>query len=243
LAPTVRFTPVPSSLWAEGSWFIERSSKAQLLYFQLWTSDDRDAAGFVPLQPDAWAERSTTSNTGTVGSALTELVHHGDILVDKRAGKAWLRRFIEQDAFNSPNVYVSAMKRVRTCPSRALRIAAWQEIQRLGLPVLKSEHPEIRDKMMRRMEAAFEPLRDQMADEGDEVSSAAGVTPASPPTKTPTYGSFGRVSEPLGNGSERVSDATSERRLCTKCDRYPVVGDTSFPDLCAACVTRERSRI
>lgn len=236
MAPTERYTPIPASLWAEGSWFIERSSRAQLLYFQLWTSDDRDAAGFVPLQPEAWAERSATSTLDTVALALTELVDLGDVLVDKRAGKVWLRRFIEQDAYNSPNVFVSAMKRIRTCPSRTLRIAAWHEIERLGLPVPKSDKPETRDKMLRRMEAAYGPLRDQMAVDGDEVSSAAGVTPASPPTKTPTYVSFERVSKPFGDGSERVSsdeteDHTGGVLLCANgCDE--VAGPDGYCDSC-----------
>jgi hypothetical protein len=212
MAPTIRYTGIPTSLWAEGSWFIERSSKAQLLYLQLWTSDDRDAAGFVPLQPDAWAERSTTATSETVKVALAELVGHGDVLTDERAGKAWLRRFVEDDAFSSPNVYVGAMNRIRSCPSRALRIAAWLEIQRLGLPIPKSE--KTRDKMIARMEAAYGALGEQMAVDGEQVSVAAGATPtpAPPSTKTSTPGGFEGIPEHFGNGSERVSGTTSEHR-------------------------------
>ena len=65
-------------------------------------------------------------------TALDELRATGWLLVDFDAELVWLCRFIEDDTFNSPNQYVSAMNAIRTCPSWMLRDAAWKEIQRLG---------------------------------------------------------------------------------------------------------------
>jgi hypothetical protein len=51
-----------------------------------------------------------------------------------------------------------------------LRDAAWKEVVRLGLPPVKSDNPETQEKMMRRMQAAYSALQDQMLKKSDTPS-------------------------------------------------------------------------
>lgn len=156
MAPTGRYTAIPASLWANDSSFLGLSARAQWLYLRLWTSDTRNAAGFVPLQPTLWAKSSTTTSADTIKAAGDELSAKGWALLDFDAEHAWLCRFIGDDTFNSPLQYVSAMKLIRTCPSWMLRDAAWKEVQRLGLPLTKSE------KMQEALDKAHAALQARM---------------------------------------------------------------------------------
>ena len=151
MAPTIRYTAIPASLWATDSPFLELSAKAQWLYLRLWTSDSRNAAGFVPLQVNLWAKSSTSTSPQTIEAAGDELSAQGWVLMDFDAEHSWLCRFLEEDTFNNPNQYVSAMNLIRTCPSWILRDAAWKEVQRLGLPPVKSGKPEWREEIERRL--------------------------------------------------------------------------------------------
>jgi hypothetical protein len=82
MAPTIRYTAIPASLWASDSPFLELSAKAQWLYLRLWTSESRNAAGFVPFQPTLWAKNSTGTNEETIKGACDELCAKGWLSVD-----------------------------------------------------------------------------------------------------------------------------------------------------------------
>jgi hypothetical protein len=60
MAPTIRYTAIPASLWANDNPFRELTAQAQWLYLRLWTSESRNAAGFVPLQLSLWIKSSTS---------------------------------------------------------------------------------------------------------------------------------------------------------------------------------------
>jgi hypothetical protein len=162
MAPVGRYTAIVSTIWGTDSDFLDLSARAQWLYLRLWTSDDRDAAGFIPWQPGLWAKSSTTTAPETISAAGEELCANGWLLIDFDAERAWLCRFIAEDTFHSPNQYVAAMTRIRACPSWMLRDAAWKEIQRLGVPPIKSANEETRNKMHARVEAALDALRARM---------------------------------------------------------------------------------
>jgi hypothetical protein len=162
MAPTERYTAIPASLWASDSPFLDLSARAQWLYLRLWTSEARDAAGFLPYQPTLWAKSSTSTTISTVEAAAGELRAVAWLSVDFDAEKAWLCRFIEEDTYHSPNQYVAALKKVGDQPSWMLRDAAWKEVQRLGTPVQKSEPAAVREKMQRRVDAAYDALRERM---------------------------------------------------------------------------------
>jgi hypothetical protein len=163
MAPDTRYTAIPSSIWATDNDFPELSARAQWLYIRLWTSDDRDAAGFVPLQQTLWAKSSTTTSPETITAAGDELSTHSWVLMDFDAERAWLCRFIAEDTFHSPNQYISAMTKIRTCSSWMLRDAAWKEVQRLGLPPVKSANPEAQIKVQARMDKAYTALQAKMS--------------------------------------------------------------------------------
>jgi hypothetical protein len=59
MAPTIRYTAIPATLWSTDRPFVQLSERAQLLYLKLWIWDARDIAGFVPYQPSLWAKCST----------------------------------------------------------------------------------------------------------------------------------------------------------------------------------------
>ena len=61
MAPTIRDTPIPASLWASDNPFSRLGHEAQWLYLRIWTSESRDSAGFFDLQPSLWAKSSPTS--------------------------------------------------------------------------------------------------------------------------------------------------------------------------------------
>jgi hypothetical protein len=162
MAPKIRYTAIPASLWASDSPFLDLSGKAQLLYIRLWTSEARNAAGFVPLQPTLWAKSNSTASAASVTGACEELCAAQWLMVDYDAELAWLCGFIEEDTFNNPNQYVSALGAIRTCSSWMLRDAAWKEIQRLGLPPVKPGKPEAQRRMQARMQRAWDGLAERM---------------------------------------------------------------------------------
>jgi hypothetical protein len=106
----------------------------------------------------------------TIELAVRELVDRGDLLVDGHTEKAWLCHFIAEDPFNSPNQYVGALNQIRTCQSGLLRDAAWDEVQRLGLPTVKTENPKNPGEMERRLKKAYDALQAQMSAKADTPS-------------------------------------------------------------------------
>ncbi|WP_445169888.1 hypothetical protein ACTXG7_11540 [Mycolicibacterium sp. Dal123E01] len=161
MAPTISYTAIPASLWASDSPFLDLTARGQWLYIRLWTWEARNAAGFVPWQPSLWIKSSKSATEQTVALAVEELCEAGRLLVDYDAEVAWLAGFIREDTYNSPNQYVAVMKLIRTCPSWMLRDAAWKEVQRLGLPPVKSDG-EAGKKMAQRMQRAFDELQTRM---------------------------------------------------------------------------------
>jgi hypothetical protein len=222
MAPTIRYTAIPASLWASDSPFVKLSGKAQLLYLRLWTSDARNAAGFIPFQPTLWAKSSTTASEASVRGACDELCATGWLLVDVDAELAWLCRFIEEDTFNSPNVYVSVLNAIRTCPSWMLRDAAWKEVQRLGLPPVKSGKPGWPEEMERRMKRAYAALQERMY--ANPKGDRKGFERVS---KLPNVNAHAHVGEDAGAGETQHSGL-----LCANgCDRP--AGPDGRCDVCA----------
>jgi len=210
MAPLNRYTAVPASLWATDSPFLELSARAQWLYLRLWTAEPRNAAGFVPLQASLWAKSSTSTSPETVKAAAEELSPTGWLLVDFDAELVWLCRFIAEDTYNSPNQHVSAMNAIRTCPSWMLRDAAWKEIQRLGLPPVKSKDEDARQRMQARMEKALAALRARM------YASREGYRN---PFETPSKLSNVNANAHVGEGAGGNPTESEEVGLCTNgCD-------------------------
>jgi hypothetical protein len=85
-------------------------------------------------------------------------------MIDFEAQLAWLTRFIRDDAFNSPNMFISACDRIRTCPSWMLRDAAWKEVQRLGQPIVRAnpKKPDGHQKTQSRVNKAYDALKSKM---------------------------------------------------------------------------------
>jgi hypothetical protein len=233
MASDVRYTAIPATLWAGDSPFVTQlSARAQWLYLLLWTSEERDSAGFIPLQPTLWARCSKTTSKETVQSSIEELSAEGWLLVDEHMEQAWLCRFIEEDTWNNPNFYVSTLKVIRTCRSGPLRQAAWKEVRRLGLPPVKSEKPEVVEKMTGRMQAAYGALERHMRP-GVDTPSKGGPWGLDTPRKGSNVNAHGGGGTGVGG-----NPASAESAKCSNCATHQAMER----GLCAACLGRELAR-
>lgn len=156
-----RYTAVPVTIWANEKWKALAQDTRWLLGL-LWTWPARNYAGFVPLQPVAWARCAANATAEDVSRTLKKLVADGMALIDTDTQELWIRPFIRRDAITSPNIYVSALARIQECQSPTLRRAAWNEVLDLHPPAVKSAKPEVRE----RIQDAFERLKAQMESEG-----------------------------------------------------------------------------
>lgn len=231
MAPRGNYTAIPSSIWAIDSDFRELSPRAQLLYLRLCTSEDRDAAGFVPLQLTLWSKASTPAiPPETIKATCDELGVHAWVLIDYDAERLWLCRFMAQDTFNSPNLYINAMNKIRNCSSWMLRDAAWKEVQRLGLPPVKSD-TEGGAKVQKALDSTFGALQDKMAER----------VPETLPERVPER--VRELSNVNANANEKTdADVAAEKKptlseKCSRCDKHPAVRGYN---LCAVCRELEK---
>lgn len=165
MAAKDRYTAVPVTIWANEKWKRTLDRDDQWLFGLLWTWPTRNYGGFVPLIPAVWATCAADTTTEDVLQILKNLAAERMVLTDPDTAELWLRPFIRHDAMHSPNIYVSALNKIRECQSPTLRRAAWNEVLSIHPPALKSDKPEVRDKMHQRISDAFEELRVQMSPE------------------------------------------------------------------------------
>ena len=153
------------------------------------------------------------------------------MLIDYDAERLWLCRFVAQDTFEfAESVHQRYEQNQELFVIGMLRDAAWKEVQRLGLPPVKSD-TEGGAKVQKALDSTFGALQDKMAER----------VPETLPERVPER--VRELSNVNANANEKTdADVAAEKKptlseKCSRCDKHPAVRGYN---LCAVCRELEK---
>lgn len=192
---------------------------ARWLFVCLFLHPETDSGGFL-----AWQPKQLGTMTGLGLSQVERAADHLQgkqlLVVDRDMERLWLAPFMEYDTSRKPNMYVSALRAVRECPSRLLKAEAWREVQRIHPPPMKlreSTSPETKTKLLSERQRAYEELQERIDREMPTVSESfvnRSGTVGEPPTVTAPV----HVGEPAPKGSTKGQPPDDIGTCATGCE-------------------------